>query len=239
MSLQVLDSFYEGKAKTLFRTSDPSLIVQYFKDDATAFNRQKFGQIAGKGVVNLAITRALYKLLESKGVKTHFVDALDERRMVSRKVEIVPLEVVVRNRVAGTFAKRYAVAEGTVLSAPIVEFFLKKDELGDPLITTEAAISIGLATQKETDELDRLAREVNEILKAFFLSLNIELIDFKLEFGRLPDGTILLADEISPDSCRFWEVGTGKKLDKDRFRQDLGGIEDAYAEMLRRVQSAT
>ena len=239
MTVQVLDSFYEGKAKTLFNTSDPTLIVQYFKDDATAFNRQKFGQIAGKGVVNLAITKALYKLLESKGVKTHLVDTLDERRMVSRRVEIVPLEVVVRNRVAGTFAKRYAVPEGTVLPAPIVEFFLKKDELGDPLITAEAAIAIGLATPQETQDLDRLARKVNEILKAFFLALNIELIDFKLEFGKLPDGTLLLADEISPDSCRFWEVGTGKKLDKDRFRQDLGGIEDAYAEMLRRVQSAT
>ena len=239
MSLQVLDSFYEGKAKVLFNTSDPGLIVQYFKDDATAFNRQKFGQIAGKGVVNLAITRALYKLLESKGIRTHLVDVLDDRRMVSTRVQIVPLEVVVRNRVAGTFAKRYAVAEGTVLPHPIVEFFLKKDELGDPLITAEAAIAIGLASQNETEELDRLARQVNEVLKAFFLSLNIELIDFKLEFGRGADGTLLLADEISPDSCRFWEVGTGKKLDKDRFRQDLGGIEEAYAEMLRRVQSAT
>ncbi len=235
MSLQVLDSFYEGKAKTLFHTSDPSLIVQYFKDDATAFNRQKFGQIVGKGVVNLAITKALYKLLEAEGVATHFVDTLDERRMVSRKVEIVPLEVVVRNRVAGTFAKRYAVAEGTVLPAPIVEFFLKKDELGDPLITAEAAIAIGLATPHETAELDRLARKVNDVLRAFFLTRGIELIDFKLEFGKLADGTLLLADEISPDSCRFWEVGTGKKLDKDRFRQDLGGIEEAYQDMLKRV----
>ena len=239
MTLQVLDQFYEGKAKTLFNTSDPSLIVQYFKDDATAFNRQKFGQIVGKGVVNLAITKALYALLAKNGVPTHFVDTLDERRMVSKRVTIVPLEVVVRNRVAGTFAKRYAIAEGTVLPAPIVELFLKKDELGDPLITAEAAIAIGLATPHECAELDRLARKVNEVLKAFFLALNIELIDFKLEFGKLPDGTLLLADEISPDSCRFWEVGTGKKLDKDRFRQDLGGIEDAYAEMLRRVQSAS
>ena len=239
MALQVLDSFYEGKAKVLFNTSDPALIVQYFKDDATAFNRQKFGTIAGKGVVNLAITRALYRLLEAQGVRTHLVDALDDRRMVSRRVQIVPLEVVVRNRVAGTFAKRYAVAEGTLLPQPIVEFFLKKDELGDPLITAEAAVAIGLATLAETAELDRLARQVNAILRAFFLGLKIELVDFKLEFGRLPDGSLLLADEISPDSCRFWEVGTGRKLDKDRFRQDLGGIEEAYAEMLRRVQGAT
>lgn len=235
MTLQVLDSFYEGKAKVLFNTSDPQLVVQYFKDDATAFNRQKFGKIDGKGVVNLAITKALYKLLESKGIATHLVDTLDERRMVSRRVTIIPLEVVVRNRVAGTFAKRYGVAEGTILPAPIVEFFLKKDELGDPLITAEAAQAIGLATAEETTALDTLARKVNAELRAFFLSVGVELVDFKLEFGRAADGTLLLADEISPDSCRFWDVATGKKLDKDRFRQDLGGIEDAYQEMLRRV----
>ena len=235
MSLQVLDSFYEGKAKVLFNTSDPQLVVQYFKDDATAFNRQKIGKIDGKGVVNLAITKTLYKYLESKGIPTHLVDTLDERRMVSRRVTIVPLEVVVRNRVAGTFAKRYGVAEGTVLPAPIVEFFLKKDELGDPLITAEAAHAIGLATPEETTALDTLARQVNTELRAFFLNVGVELVDFKLEFGRAADGTLLLADEISPDSCRFWDVATGKKLDKDRFRQDLGGIEDAYQDMLRRV----
>lgn len=235
MTVQVLDNFYEGKAKVLFNTSDPELIVQYFKDDATAFNRQKFGQIVGKGPMNLQITVAIFKMLEQHGVPTHIVEALDERRLLTRRVEIVPLEVVVRNRVAGTFAKRYALPEGMHLDKPIVELFYKKDELNDPLITAQAAVALGWTTDAEVARIEAYALQVNEVLGAFLLARQIELIDFKLEFGRASDGTLLLADEISPDSCRFWEVGTGKKLDKDRFRQDLGGVEEAYAEMVRRI----
>lgn len=233
--LQILEPFYEGKAKVLYRTSDPGLIVQHFKDDATAFNRQKIGRIEGKGAINLKITAILYDLLEQAGVPTHFVRLLDERKMLVHKVQIVPLEVVVRNRCAGTFCKRYGVAEGLDLPHPIVELFYKDDALGDPLVTTEAAIAIGWTTQAEVAMIDAQARRVNQVLSAFFRDHGIELVDFKLEFGRDAEGNLLLADEVSPDSCRLWELGTGRKLDKDRFRQDLGGVEAAYAEVLRRL----
>ncbi len=236
MAADILEPFYEGKAKVLYATSDPDLIVHYFKDDATAFNRKKTGTIAGKGAINLRITAKLYPLLEACGVPTHLVAVLDDRRLLTRRVQIVPLEVVVRNRVAGSFARRYGLQEGANLPRPLVEFFLKKDELDDPLITAEAADALGLSTLVELSEITAHALTVNAVLREFFLARGVELIDFKLEFGRDRDGLLRLADEISPDSCRFWEVGTGRKLDKDRFRQDLGGIEEAYADMLRRVE---
>jgi len=236
-AVTILDAFYEGKAKVLHNTSDPSLIVQFFKDDATAFNRQKIGSIAGKGVMNLRIAAALFKAMEAAGVQTHLVSVLSEREMLCKRVQIIPLEVVVRRKVAGTFAKRYGIEEGTALPHPIVEFFYKDDGLGDPLITAEAAVAVGWATDAELAQLDKQARQVCQIMYDFFLARGVELIDFKLEFGRLPDGTLLLADEISPDSCRLWEVGTGKKLDKDRFRRDLGDVAEAYADILARVES--
>lgn len=235
MAVDILAPFYEGKAKVLFATSDPDLIVHYFKDDATAFNRKKVGTIAGKGAINLQITVTLFRLLERAGVPTHLVDALDERRLLTRRVTIVPLEVVVRNRVAGSFAKRYGLKEGDALAHPLVEFFYKKDELDDPLITVEAADALGFAKLADLDAIRRLALTVNGVLREFFTARGVELVDFKLEFGWDPAGRLVLADEISPDSCRFWEIGTGRKLDKDRFRHDLGDVESAYAEMLRRV----
>jgi phosphoribosylaminoimidazole-succinocarboxamide synthase len=235
-NITIQEAFYEGKAKVLHNTSDPALIVQFFKDDATAFNRQKIGSIEGKGTMNLRIASALFKIMQDKGIPTHFVAVLSEREMLCKRVQIVPLEVVVRRKVAGTFAKRYGIEEGTALAHPIVEFFYKDDALGDPLVTAEAAEVVGWASAAELQQLDTYARQVCQILYDFFLARGVELIDFKLEFGRLPDGTLLLADEISPDSCRLWEVGTGKKLDKDRFRRDLGGVAEAYADILARVE---
>lgn len=234
--IDVGEAFYEGKAKVLHRTADPERIVHYFKDDATAFNRQKFGRIDGKGAINLRITVALFRLLEQHGIATHLVEALDDRRLLTRRVDVIPLEVVVRNRVAGTFAKRYGLEEGQDLPHPIVEFFYKQDALGDPLITAEAAIALGWATDVEVKVLDATARRIDNILVGFFRERGIDLIDFKLEFGRAVDGSILLVDEISPDSCRFWDAATGFKLDKDRFRRDLGGVEAAYLEMLTRIE---
>lgn len=235
MAVDILAPFYEGKAKVLYATSDPDLIVHYFKDDATAFNRKKVGTIGGKGPINLRITVTLFRLLERAGVPTHLVDALDDRRLLTRRVAIVPLEVVVRNRVAGSFVKRYGLTEGDPLAHPIVEFFYKKDELDDPLITVEAADALGFATLPDLGVMRTLALTVNDVLREFFTARGIELVDFKLEFGKDATGRLVLADEISPDSCRFWEIGTGRKLDKDRFRHDLGDVEGAYAEMLRRV----
>lgn len=226
---------YEGKAKKVYATEDDSLCIVSYKDDATAFNGLKKGTILGKGIINNRMTNMMMRMLERNGVPTHFVEELSDRDTLVRRVQIVPLEVIVRNISAGSFAKRYGVAEGIVFAAPTVEFSYKNDELGDPLLNTSHALALGLATQAEIDTIEAYALKVNGLLKAFLLRHGIELVDFKLEFGRLPDGTVVLADEISPDTCRLWEVKTHEKLDKDRFRRDLGGVEDAYEEVMRRL----
>ena len=226
---------YEGKAKKVFATTDENLCIVSYKDDATAFNGEKKGTILGKGVINNRLTNRLMKMLEETGVPTHFVEELSDRDTLVKKVKIVPLEVIVRNISAGSFAKRYGVEEGIVFKAPTIEFSLKDDALGDPLINSYHALALGLATQAEIDTIKNYSFKINELLKAFMLEHDIELVDFKLEFGRLPDGTIVLADEISPDTCRLWDVHTHEKLDKDRFRRDLGGVEDAYNEVMRRL----
>ena len=226
---------YEGKAKKVFATTDENLCIVSYKDDATAFNGEKKGTILGKGVINNRLTNRLMKMLEEKGVPTHFVEELSDRDTLVKKVKIVPLEVIVRNISAGSFAQRYGVEEGIVFKAPTIEFSLKDDALGDPLINSYHALALGLATQAEIDTIKNYSFKINELLKAFMLEHDIELVDFKLEFGRLPDGTIVLADEISPDTCRLWDVHTHEKLDKDRFRRDMGGVEDAYNEVMRRL----
>ena len=226
---------YEGKAKKVFATTDENLCIVSYKDDATAFNGEKKGTILGKGVINNRLTNRLMKMLEEKGIPTHFVEELSDRDTLVKKVQIVPLEVIVRNISAGSFAKRYGVEEGIVFKAPTIEFSLKDDALGDPLINSYHALALGLATQAEIDTIKNYSFKINELLKAFMLEHDIELVDFKLEFGRLPDGTIVLADEISPDTCRLWDVHTHEKLDKDRFRRDMGGVEDAYNEVMRRL----
>lgn len=226
---------YEGKAKKVYATDDPNLVIVSYKDDATAFNGLKKGTISGKGVINNQMSNLLMQMLEENGVPTHFVKELSERETLVRKVEIVPLEVIVRNLSAGSFAKRYGVEEGIVFAEPTLEFSYKNDDLGDPLLNTSHALALGLATKEEIARIQELALKVNELLKARFARVNITLVDFKLEFGRLPDGSLVLADEISPDTCRFWDSTTHEKLDKDRFRRDLGGVEDAYNEVMRRV----
>ena len=230
-----LEQLYEGKAKKVFATEDPELVIVDYKDDATAFNGEKKGTIMGKGVINNRVTNFLMQKLEKEGVPTHFVQELSERETLVKKVTIVPLEVIIRNIAAGSFSKRYGVPEGTVLKCPSLEFSYKDDALGDPLINEYHVLSIGIATREEMDTIAQYAFKVNEVLKAFFLTLDIELVDFKLEFGKLSDGTIVLADEISPDTCRFWDVHTHEKLDKDRFRRNLGGEVEAYQEILHRM----
>ena len=229
-----LEQLYEGKAKKVFATEDPELVIVDYKDDATAFNGEKKGTIMGKGVINNRVTNFLMQKLEKEGVPTHFVKELSERETVVKKVSIVPLEVIIRNIAAGSFSKRFGVEEGTVLKTPSLEFSYKDDALGDPLINEYHALALGIATREEMDCIAKYAFKVNEVLKAFFLTLDIELVDFKLEFGRC-DGEILLADEISPDTCRFWDVHTHEKLDKDRFRRNLGGEVEAYQEIMRRM----
>ena len=226
---------YEGKAKKVYATDDPNLVIVSYKDDATAFNGLKKGTISGKGVINNQMSNLLMQMLEKNGVPTHFVKELSERETLVRKVEIVPLEVIVRNLSAGSFAKRYGVEEGIVFAEPTLEFSYKNDDLGDPLLNTSHALALGLATKEEIARIQELALKVNELLKARFARVNITLVDFTLEFGRLPDGSLVLADEISPDTCRFWDSTTHEKLDKDRFRRDMGGVEDAYNEVMRRV----
>ena len=226
---------YEGKAKKVFATDDPNLVIVSYKDDATAFNGVKKGTIVGKGVINNKMTNLLMQMLEKNGVPTHFVKELSDRETLVRKVSIVPLEVIVRNISAGSFAKRYGVEEGIVFEKPTFEFSYKNDALNDPLLNTSHALALKLATEEEIETIRSMALRVNELLKAYFAKLNVTLVDFKLEFGRLPDGKIVLADEISPDTCRFWDSTTGEKLDKDRFRRDLGGVEEAYQEMMRRL----
>ena len=226
---------YEGKAKKVYTTDDENLVIVSYKDDATAFNGQKKGTIVGKGVVNNKVTNYLMQMLEAQGVPTHFVEQIDDRDTIVKKVSIVPLEVIIRNISAGSFAKRYGVEEGIVFDAPTIEFSYKNDDLGDPLINSYHALALGLATAEEIETIKTLAFRVNDVLKAFFKGVQVDLVDFKLEFGRLADGSIVLADEISPDTCRFWDSVTHEKLDKDRFRRDLGNVEGAYAEMLRRI----
>ena len=233
--MEKLNQLYEGKAKKVYATADENLYIVSYKDDATAFNGLKKGTIAGKGVINNRMSNMLMQMLESHGVPTHFVKELSDRDTLVKKVSIVPLEVIIRNISAGSFAKHYGVEEGIVFDAPTIEFSYKNDDLGDPLLNRYHALALKLATPEEIDLIEKYAFKVNEVLKDYFLKLNITLVDFKLEFGRLADGTIVLADEISPDTCRFWDKDTGEKLDKDRFRRDLGGVEDAYNEVMRRL----
>ena len=226
---------YEGKAKKVFATADETLCVVSYKDDATAFNGLKKGTIVGKGVVNNRMSNMLMQLLEKQGVPTHFVKELSDRDTLVKKVAIVPLEVIIRNVSAGSFAKHYGVEEGIVFDEPTIEFSYKNDELGDPLLNSYHALALKLATKEEIETIKRLAFKVNEVLTEYFKTLKIRLVDFKLEFGRLSDGTIVLADEISPDTCRLWDIETNENLDKDRFRRDLGGVEDAYKEVFKRL----
>ena len=233
--MQKLEQLYEGKAKKVFRTDDPELLIVDYKDDATAFNGLKKGSIAGKGVINNQMSNRLMAKLEKAGVPTHFVQELSPRETLVKRVSIVPLEVIVRNLSAGSFAKRYGVEEGIVFDAPTIEVSYKNDELGDPLLNSYHALALKLATAEEIDTIKRYAFQVNDFLKALWAECGVILVDFKLEFGRLADGSIVLADEISPDTCRLWDEKTHEKLDKDRFRRDLGGVEDAYAEIMKRL----
>lgn len=225
---------YEGKAKKVYATEDPTLCIVDYKDDATAFNGLKKGTIEGKGVVNNRMSNYIFKLLQKHGIETHLVEELSERETLVKKVEIVPLEVIVRNKAAGSLAKRLGVEEGTPMRVPVLEFCYKNDELGDPMVNETHILAADFATKQEIDAITEMALKVNEILCEFFRSIDIELIDFKLEFGRF-DGRILLADEVSPDTCRFWDIHTHEKLDKDRFRRDMGGVQEAYSEMMKRI----
>ncbi len=229
-----LEMMYEGKAKQVFATDDPTLAVIHYKDDATAFNGLKKGTIVGKGVVNNLVSNHLFKMLEAHGIKTHLVEQLNDRDSLVRRVEIVPLEVIVRNIAAGSLAKRLGLDEGTKLHSTVLEFCYKNDDLGDPMVNESHIYAMQLATREEVETISQMALQINDLLTAYLKDLGIELIDFKLEFGRC-DGGIVLADEISPDTCRFWDSKTGEKLDKDRFRRDLGDVESAYQEILRRL----
>lgn len=235
MNVTRTEQLYEGKAKKVYATTDPSLVIVSYKDDATAFDGLKKGTITGKGVVNNRMSNYLMERLEQEGVPTHFVEELSERETLVKKVEIVKLEVIIRNISAGSFAKRFGVPEGIVFDAPTIEFSYKNDDLHDPLMNAYHAIALGVATREEIERIKAMAFKVNDVLKAYFLGIGVKLVDFKLEFGRTPDGQIVLADEISPDTCRFWDAETNEKLDKDRFRRDLGNVEGAYAEMMKRV----
>ena len=231
------EQLYEGKAKKVYATDDPELLIVSYKDDATAFNGKKKGTIAGKGIINNEMSNRLMRKLEKAGVPTHYVEELNERETLVKKVQIVPLEVIVRNISTGSFCKRYGFPEGVVFDDPTVEYSYKNDELNDPLICESHVLAMKLTTRGELETIRTYALRVNEVLKEFWRSCGVTLVDFKLEFGRLPDGTIILADEISPDTSRLWDAETGKKLDKDRFRQDLGGVEDAYAEIMGRLKA--
>ena len=233
--MKILDQLYEGKAKKVFATDDPQLLVVRYKDDATAFNGLKKGTISGKGVINNRMSNFFMEKLEAAGIPTHFVKELSERETLVKKVSIVPLEVIVRNIAAGSFSKRYGVEEGVAFEQPTIEFSYKNDALGDPLINEYHAIALSLATKEEIEQIKAYAFGVNDFLKAFWNECGVTLVDFKLEFGRLADGTIVLADEISPDTSRLWDSRTHEKLDKDRFRRDLGGVEEAYDEVMKRM----
>ena len=229
------EQLYEGKAKKVFATDDPEFLIVSYKDDATAFNGLKKGTIIGKGVINNRMSNLLMQRLEKAGIPTHFIKELNDRETLVKKVSIVPLEVIVRNIAAGSFSKRYGVEEGFVFETPTIEFSYKNDELGDPLMDEYHAIAMKIATEEEIETIKKYAFGINEQLKAFWAECGVILVDFKLEFGRLMDGKIVLADEISPDTSRLWDSKTGEKLDKDRFRRDLGGVEDAYAEVMKRL----
>ena len=233
--MRKLEQIYEGKAKKVYKTDDPERYIVDYKDDATAFNGLKKGTIPGKGIINNQMSNRLMQMIEQKGVPTHFVRELSERETLVKKVSIVPLEVIVRNIAAGSFSKRYGVEEGMVFEEPVIEFSYKNDALGDPLLNTDHALALKVATRAEIDTIKNYALKINSILKAFWAECGVTLVDFKLEFGKTADGSIILADEISPDTCRLWDSATGEKLDKDRFRRDLGGVEEAYAEIMKRL----
>lgn len=235
--MQKLEQVYEGKAKKVFKTDDAALYIVDYKDDATALNGRKRGSITGKGAINNRMTNRLMKRVERAGIPTHYVRELSDRETVVRKVSIIPLEVIVRNLSAGHFASRYGVREGLVFEHPTIEFSYKCDALDDPLLNESHALALNLATSEEIKRIKEYSLTVNNVLKAFWAECGVTLVDFKLEFGRLPDGTVVLADEISPDTCRLWDAKTGEKLDKDRFRQDLGGVENAYAEAMKRLMA--
>ena len=233
--MKKLEMMYEGKAKKIYATEKADEVIVYYKDDATAFNGEKKGQIEEKGVLNNSITSMIFEMLNENGIKTHFIEKLSEREQLCKKVEIVPLEVIVRNVAAGSMAKRLGLEEGFELKTTVFELSYKDDSLGDPLINDYHAVGIGATTFEELNKIYEMTAKINDLLKEFFIKQNIRLIDFKLEFGRYK-GEILLADEISPDTCRFWDATTGEKLDKDRFRRDLGNVKDAYVEILNRIQ---
>lgn len=235
--MEKLQQLYEGKAKKVFTTEDPDLLIVSYKDDATAFNGEKKGTIIGKGVVNNRVTNHLMKYLEANGIPTHFVEELNDRETVVKRVKIVPLEVIVRNIAAGSLAKRLGLEEGTPLKRTVLEYCYKDDALGDPMVNEYHILAMEYATEQELKLIADYSMRINELLGKYFAELGVRLIDFKLEFGRTADGDIVLADEISPDTCRFWDTATGMKLDKDRFRRDLGGVEDAYNEIMKRVFS--
>ena len=234
--MEKLQQLYEGKAKRVYATEDPEKYIVDYKDDATAFNGEKKGTILGKGVINNRVTNHLMRMLEKEGVPTHYVEEISDRETIVKKVKIVPLEVIVRNIAAGSFSKRYGVEEGVVFDAPTLEFSYKNDDLGDPLINSSHALALKLATPEELETIRKYALQVNDFLKQLWSECGVILVDFKLEFGRLADGTIVLADEISPDTCRLWDAKTHEKLDKDRFRRDMGGVEDAYEQVMGRLR---
>ncbi len=230
------EALYEGKAKIVYATDDPSLVIQHFKDSATAFNAEKVGTISGKGEANAMISRHLFEMLETKGIPTQYVGFQPPTDLITRKLDMLPVEVVVRNVAAGSLSKRIGYPEGKPLKSTLVEFYLKDDDLGDPLLTIDHIRELDLITDSQVEALKKLGLQINDVLLKFFLECGLRLIDYKLEFG-VADGQIYLGDEISPDTCRLWDVGTGEKLDKDRFRQDLGGVEEAYREVLKRIES--
>lgn len=232
--MKKLNLLYEGKAKKVYSTDDPDYVIVEYKDDATAFNGVKRGTITGKGVINNKVSNFLFQLLEAKGIPTHFVQELSDRETLVKKVDIIPVEVIVRNIAAGSISKRLGIPEGTVLKHTVLEYSYKSDELGDPMINAYHVYAMDLATPEEMKAIDEMAFKINNILTEYFKQINIRLVDFKLEFGRF-HGQVVLADEISPDTCRFWDITTNEKLDKDRFRRDLGNIEEAYQEIYRRI----
>ncbi len=234
--MEKVQQLYEGKAKKVWSTEDPEFYIVEYKDDATAFNGLKKGSIFGKGIINNRMSNRLMAMLQTRGIPTHFVEELSDREAVVRKVSIVPLEVIVRNISAGSFSAHYGIAEGVVFAEPVVEFSYKNDALGDPLLNDDHAVALGVATREDITTIRSLALRINEILRGFWAECGITLVDFKLEFGKTTDGTIILADEISPDTSRLWDSATGEKLDKDRFRRDLGGVEEAYAEVWKRLE---
>lgn len=234
-AMQKKELLYEGKAKKVYKTEDPEVYIVSYKDDATAFNGLKKGTIVGKGVVNNEMSNFMFRMLEKEGIPTHYIEELNERETAVKKVAIVPLEVIIRNVAAGSLSKRLGLPEGTALKCPVLEFSYKNDELGDPMVNDYHILAMDLATREELDQIAQMSFKINQLMVDFFKSVKVDLIDFKIEFGKTSDGQIILADEISPDTCRFWDSDTHEKLDKDRFRRDLGGVEDAYHEIMKRL----